>query len=163
MADDRHFARTIRLDATDSQCFASAAAPGEWAISGAFLFADMAPSALAAKDRLAFGQGFLGTESFGWSTFVAVHTISQEEYVQLKRALSDRFVRQLGAPSPAAAETVAEEEMRFMAELCGEHPVNQLLRVEREFGEDGVIERITAIAKPDPLSHAKIWDIVPDA
>ena len=35
--------RTIRFDDSDDQVYARAAVPGEWAVSGAFAFADATP------------------------------------------------------------------------------------------------------------------------
>ena len=63
---------TIRFDASDCQVFERAAEPKEWAVSGAFAFADADPSTLTAKRRQSFSNGFLGTASFGWSTLVCV-------------------------------------------------------------------------------------------
>ena len=37
------FPRTIRLDASDERVFAQAAEPEEWAVSGAFAFAERRP------------------------------------------------------------------------------------------------------------------------
>ena len=63
--DDRRAAhvkllRTIRLDPSDTFVFERAAEPGEWAVSGAFMFADADPDALEGKARAAFRSGFLG-------------------------------------------------------------------------------------------------------
>ncbi|MGH6905252.1 MAG: DUF6505 family protein, partial [Geminicoccaceae bacterium] len=41
------FPRTIRFDASDESVFECAAAAGEWAVSGAFAFADVDPARLA--------------------------------------------------------------------------------------------------------------------
>src|SRR3546814_2248939 len=64
--------RTIRLDPSDTFVYARAAEPGEWAVTGSFLFFGADPAALAGKERQAFRGGFLGIESFGWSTLVVV-------------------------------------------------------------------------------------------
>ena len=52
--------RTIRLDPSDTFVFERAAEPGEWAVSGAFVFADDDPAKLEGKARAAFRCGFLG-------------------------------------------------------------------------------------------------------
>ena len=57
--------RTIRLDPSDTFVFERAAEPGEWAVSGAFMFADADPETLEGKPRAAFRGGFLGVASFG--------------------------------------------------------------------------------------------------
>ena len=54
--------RTIRLDASDSFVFEKPAEPGEWAVSGAFAFADCDPAELRGKARTAFRAGFLGLQ-----------------------------------------------------------------------------------------------------
>ena len=64
--------RTIRLDPSDTFVFERAADPGEWAVSGAFMFAHADPDALDGKSRAAFRGGFLGVASLGWSTLVQI-------------------------------------------------------------------------------------------
>ncbi len=64
--------RTIRLDPSDTFVFERAAEPGEWAVSGAFVFSDVDPSTLQGKERSAFRGGFLGVASLGWSTLVQI-------------------------------------------------------------------------------------------
>jgi hypothetical protein len=55
--------RTIRLDAVDLFVFEKAAAPGEWAVSGAFAFARDEPAKLHGKARSAVRASFLGLAS----------------------------------------------------------------------------------------------------
>ncbi len=64
--------RTIRLDPSDTFVFERAAEPGEWAVSGAFVFFDCDPATLAQKQRVALRSGFLGIDSLGWSTLAIV-------------------------------------------------------------------------------------------
>ena len=59
--------RTIRLDPSDTFVFDRPAEPGEWAVTGTFMFADANLAALEGKTRTAFRAGFLGTASLGWS------------------------------------------------------------------------------------------------
>jgi Family of unknown function (DUF6505) len=89
------FPRTIHLDASDERVFEAAAAAGEWAVSGAFAFADADSASLAGKANQAFAAGFLGTTSFGWSTFVAVAGIMQEQLEAVIDALARHFVERL--------------------------------------------------------------------
>jgi hypothetical protein len=49
--------KTIRMDPSDTFVFENAAAPGEWAVSGAFVFARLDPATLAGKARAAFRGG----------------------------------------------------------------------------------------------------------
>ena len=64
--------RTIRLDPSDTFVFERAAEPGEWAVSGAFMFAEADLGALEGKPRAAFRGGLLGVRSLGWSTLAQV-------------------------------------------------------------------------------------------
>jgi Family of unknown function (DUF6505) len=156
------FPRTIRLDASDEQVFEHAAAPEEWAVSGAFAFADLPPEALrGGKTAQAFARGFLGTRSFGWSTLVAVAEIGPDELAGVVEALAQHFVQCYGAPSLEVARPVARAEAEFASGLC-EHRVNTLLAVERALGPDGIVERFRAIEPGRGRAHAKIWELVPD-
>jgi hypothetical protein len=155
------FPRTIRLDASDEHVFERAAAPEEWAVSGAFAFADTPPETLRGKTAQAFARGFLGTQSFGWSTLVAVAEIKPAELEAVIEALAQHFVDRYGAPSIAAARPAAEAEAAFAGSLC-EHRLNTLLAVERTFGPDGIVERFRTIEPLKSGSHARIWSIVPD-
>src|ERR687896_674185 len=85
--------RTIRLDPSDTFVFERAAEPGEWAVSGAFVFSDADPAELAGKARTAFRAGFLGLESLGWSTLVQIVNATEEDRV----AAVDTLARQLVA------------------------------------------------------------------
>ena len=69
------FPRTIRLDVSDANAFPLAAEPEEWAVTGTFAFADADPAAMTGKEQLAFRNGWLGTDSFGRSTFIQVSVI----------------------------------------------------------------------------------------
>ena len=129
--------RTIRLDPSDTFIFPAAAAPGEWAISGAFVFADAELADLAGKELAAFRGGFLGLSSLGWSTLAQVVEAKPEDRgaaIELTaRCLLDRF----GAPDMASAIRAAEEEIDFAASLC-DHPPDTLIAVHRS-DENGAI------------------------
>ena len=158
------FPKTIRMDASDTHAFQRAAEPGEWAVAGAFAFAEFGPDELTGKIRQAFRNGFLGTDSFGWSTFVSVAPINEVEYEALVGRLADHFVAHYGAPTREQALTAAREEADFAAGLC-EHPVNTVLTVARELGPDGIVEnfRIVESADDRPATVWKVEDDKPDA
>jgi hypothetical protein len=122
--------RTIRLDPSDTFVFERAAEPGEWAVSGAFMFAGEDSAALAGKARAAFRAGFLGVQSLGWSTLVQIVETDADE----RRAAVDMLARQLlakfGAPGIAEATAAAEEEFAFAESLCN-HPRDTLIAVHR--------------------------------
>lgn len=153
------FPRTIRLDDSDEHVFDVAAAPGELAVSGAFAFADLDDGAVKGKPRQAFANGFLGLDSFGRSTLVAVSEISEDGFEEAVRALARHFVDCYGAPDEAAAIPAAREEMEFAAGLCG-HPLNTLLTVSRQFGEHGIVERFGTLAPPVNAVPTRVWEIV---
>ncbi|MGH6942944.1 MAG: DUF6505 family protein [Geminicoccaceae bacterium] len=155
------FLRTIRFDASDERVFERAAEPEEWAVSGAFAFADIDPDTLRGKQRQAFRSGFLGTQSFGWSTFVAVAEIPPDQLDAVVLRLARHFVEHYGAPSPEAALPAARAEAEFTAGIC-EHPINTLIAVERRAGPDGIVERFRTVQRTGEASHAKIWTIVDD-
>lgn len=142
-------ARTIRFDDSDLNLFDHAAAPDEWAISGGFAFSSWTEALLSGKARQACANCWLGLESFGRSTFVAVAEITDAERGAIEHALARHFVEACGAPSAEAALPTAREEIGFMAELCEDHAPNTLLIVERALTEAGVKEAFRAIAPTD--------------
>lgn len=139
-------ARAIHMDASDMNVFFSPARTGEWCLSGGFEFSDWTEADLTGKARQAFANGWLGLETFGRVTFVAVTPIEEGEYSTLVDRLAQHFVDVYGAPSVEAARGVAAEEIGYMAEMCEEHDDNTLLAVQRELAAEGVKESYTAIA-----------------
>src|ERR1044071_636183 len=95
--------RTIRLDPSDTFVFERAAEPGEWAVTGAFMFTDDEPSKLEGKARAAFRSGFLGTASLGWSTLVQIVEASDDDRRAAIDTLAKQLVTHFGAPSFADA------------------------------------------------------------
>lgn len=139
-------ARVIRLDDSDLNVFAVAAAPGEWAISGAFEFSDWTDADLAGKPRQAFANGWLGLGSFGRATFAATCPITGHELIAITDTLAQHFVDRYGAPGIDAARPVADREITQMREMCEDHDDNTLLVVSRELEEIGIRERFRIIA-----------------
>lgn len=142
-------ARAIHFDQSDQRVYFNPARTGEWAISGGFEFSNWSQADLTGKARQAFTNGWLGAETFGRVTFVAVTQIQTRELEQLTTALAQHFVDIYGAPSLEAARPVATEELAHMAELCAEHDPNTLLTVVRELTETGVREQFRAIDSND--------------
>lgn len=138
-------ARTLRLDDSDKRVFEIAAEPDEWAISGAFEFSNWTEDMLGGKARQTFANGWLGLESFGRATFVAVAEIAPHEYEALVDTLAHHFIAHYDAPDLAAAQPVARDELDYMRDLCEEHDPNSLLVVERELVAAGVSERFRSI------------------
>jgi len=145
--------RTIRLDPSDTFVFERAAEPGEWAVSGAFVFWDADPEALSGKARAAFRGGFLGVDSLGWSTLVQIVEASEADRLNLIEALAGRLVEQFGAPDLEVARKAAEEEVSFAASLC-DHPRDTLVAVRRVHEEGAIRESFRTLhprAGPKPL------------
>ena len=140
-----NLARTIHFDESDTRVFHRHARTGEWAISGGFEFSDWTEADLEGRARQAFSNGWLGLETFGRATFVAVTKIEPAELDALREALAAHFVTVWGAPSVEAARPVAAEEIAYMQELCDGQDPNTLLTVERELTDTGVRERFRAI------------------
>lgn len=155
------FPRAIRLDSSDARVYAVAAEPGEWAVPGGFLFAGRDPEELPPKDQLALRNGWLGTQSFGWTSLVEVAEIDEAAFFAVVERLARHFVAALGAPDYPTALLAARETADDAAALC-DHKVHTLLAVEREPGESGLIERFRVIAPERATDHARIWQIVPD-
>ena len=147
MTDDTiKLARVIRLDDSDLNVFDRAGTVGEWAIAGTFAFSDWTEEQLTGKARQAFANGWLGLESFGRSTFVAVARDTAPARYGLVAALAAHFVERYGAQSVEAARHVAEAEIEQMVEMCSNQDDNTLLVVERSLEESGVRERFRIIA-----------------
>lgn len=154
--------RTIRLDGSDQAVFERAAEPGEWAVAGGFAFIDAELAQLTGKRRQAFANGFLGTDSFGWSTFVVVASADGRVVDGMVERLAQLFVEAHGAPSLEAARPVALQEVAFMADLCRAHPVNTLLAIERAIDADGGIrERFRVIERAAGV-HGRAFDMLPE-
>ncbi|MFZ5732682.1 MAG: DUF6505 family protein [Pseudomonadota bacterium] len=142
--------RTIRLDPSDTFVFARAAEPGEWAVSGAFVFWDRDPETMEAKQRTALRSGLLGIDSLGWSTLAVVTDATEAERDQAITRLAQQLVDHFGAPDLAAARAAAEEEVAFAASLCN-HPPQTLLAVHRSV-EDGEVRERFRTLKPRPAA-----------
>ena len=142
-------ARAIHFDESDQRVFHSPARTGEWCISGGFEFSNWGEADLVGKARQAFANGWLGLETFGRVTFVAVTQIEPDEAEAVTEALARHFVEIYGAPDIAAARPVARDEVAQMTDLCEDHAANTLLTVTRELSQAGVREGYSVIAPQD--------------
>ncbi len=137
--------RTIRLDPSDTFVFDSAAEPGEWAVTGTFLFSDADPDALQGKARSAFRAGFLGVASFGFSTLVQIVEATEDARAQAIRELAIQLRDRLGAPNLQVAEAAASEEVEFAASLCEPHDIDTLIAMHRRFDAGGLRETFRSL------------------
>jgi len=138
--------RTIRLDPSDTFVFETAAAPGEWAVSGAFVFWGSEPTALEGKARTAFRSGFLGVSTLGWSTLVQIVEASEADRANLVDMLAQRLIEHFGAPDSTAARAAAEDEVAFAESLCTQ-PKDILVAVHRAY-EDGAVRESFRTLRP---------------
>lgn len=138
-------ARAIHFDDSDTRVFHNPARTGEWCISGGFEFSNWGEADLVGKARQAFSNGWMGCETFGRVSFVAVTLMEPTEREAIATLLAQHFVDIYGAPSPEAARGVALEEIDQMAELCADHAPNTLLTVARELTSAGVKEAYRVI------------------
>lgn len=159
------FLRVVRFDDSDDQVFSRAARAGEWAVTGSFVFTfdDQDPGTLTGKPRQAFRNGFLGTESFGWSTLVTVAEIDEAGYEAVVDRIAQYFVDHYGAPNAFLARPNASVEVEYAASLC-DHPVNTILAVERETQGRDIRENFR-IVRPQARwedDNVRVWSLIPE-
>lgn len=146
--------RTLRLDPSDTFVFEHPAEPGEWAVTGSFLFFDAAVETLSPKARAAFRSGFVGVASLGFSTLVVVSEASGAEREEATEALARHIHERLGAPDLDTARTAAREEIEIAASLCAP-AVGTVIAMDRT-SEDGEIRESfrTLASRPPGLPGA---------
>ena len=156
------FLKTIRFDMSDDHVFENAAAPDEWAVSGAFTFSGMDSDQVTGKAKQAFANGFLSLQSFGRSTFASVAEFGDDDMALAETGLAHHFVDEYGAPDVEAALPAAREEIKFILDLCETPLINTIFTVRRSYNEEGQIqEEFRTIQAPDskPI-HTRIWSVV---
>lgn len=130
--------RTLRLDASDTFVFERAAASGEWAVPGGFEFWGAEAATLAGKRRAAFRSGFLGLDSFGFSTLAEIVEVSSADIEAAVTTLAQHLMTHHGAPDLEAARTAAAEEITFAQSLC-EHAPGTVIALQRTVEPDGQV------------------------
>jgi Family of unknown function (DUF6505) len=152
--------RTIQLDASDSLVFEKAAAPGEWAVSGAFAFARNEPAKLHGKARRAFRAGFLGLASLGRSTLVQIVHASEADRGSVVDMLAAQLVAHFGAPDVYSARLAAEDEIDCAASLCV-HPAGVVAAVTRRYEERAIRETLRALhPREGGGQHARAFEFL---
>jgi hypothetical protein len=156
--------RTIRLDSSDTFIFREAAEPGEWAIPGAFMFADVDPEHLKGKERSAFRSGFLGIPSLGWSTLAQIVEVDADGHAAAVDALARCLCDRLGAPDFITARCAAEEEVAFAASLYNP-PADTLIALQRDCENPIIRERFRTLRPrggPKPLRAFSFLEVEGD-
>lgn len=135
--------RCLRLDDSDDRLYARAAAAGEWLVAGtfAFTFDPRDPATLTGGEKAAFDGGFLGLESFGWSTLATVAELDEVVHRRLVERLAAHLRDAYGAPSLDDAVTEARKELAFSASLA-EAPVNTIFSIRRRLTDEGIAEDV---------------------
>lgn len=131
--------KIVRLDESDIQVYERVAEPGELAVPGGFEFLDDSVEKLQGKRLQAFLTGFLGIESLGRSTLVAIASVDSEEYQNAINQLSVNILSHFGAPDRSSALKTALEEIRYAESLC-EYDEGTVLALEREFTDEEIKE-----------------------
>ena len=132
-ADMLKFPRTIRLDPSDTFVFERAAEPGEWAVSGAFVFWNRDPATLGQKQRVALRSGFLGIDSLGWSTLAIVTEATEAE----RQAMVERLAASLWRNSarrmstPRASPPRKRSRLRPRCAITRRRPCSRCSAVSR--------------------------------
>jgi Family of unknown function (DUF6505) len=152
-ADMLRFPRTIRLDPSDTFVFERAAEPGEWAVSGAFVFWNQDLATLGQKQRVALRSGFLGIDSVGWSTLAIVTEATEADRQAMVERLASQLLETFGAPDLNAARLAAEQEVAFAASLC-DHPPQTLLAVQRSVESGEIRERFRTLKPRETAAGA---------
>jgi len=151
--------RTIALDPSDTFVFDVAAEPGDWAVSGAFRFHDRDPEKLSRKERSAFRSGFLGVQTWGWSTLVQIVAARQQDRRALVELLAAQLVDRFGAPDLATARPAAEEEVAFTETLCT-HPVGSLVAVHRTAADGEIRESFRRLQLREGQGHSRAFSFM---
>jgi hypothetical protein len=138
--------RTIRLDPSDTFVFEPPAEPGEWAVTGSFLFWEADIASLAGKARSAFRSGFVGVRSLGFSTLAVVSEADERERGEAIETLAKHIHDKLGAPDMDAARAAAAEEIGFAETLCRDE-INTIIAMHRTL-EDGNIKEQFRTLRP---------------
>jgi hypothetical protein len=148
--------RTIRLDQSDTFIFDPPAAPGEWAVSGAFAFWHRDPTTFAGKTRSAFRSGFLAVNSLGWSTLVQIVDADEADRRALVELLAQKLMSDFGAPGASQALAAAEDEVAFAQSLC-EPPLDTLVAVHRSFDAGEVRETFRTLRPRAGAKPARVF------
>lgn len=151
--------RTIALDASDTFMFDLPAVSGEWAVSGAFRFCDQDPVKLSGKARAAFRSGFLGVQSWGWSTLAQIVPATEDDCQTLIELLARQLVDRFGAPDIAIARIAAEEEVTFAQSLCT-HPISSLIAIHRSASNGEVHEAFRRLQLREGQRHGKAFSFM---
>lgn len=145
--------RTLQLDPSDTFVFARTAEPGEWAVTGSFLFWDADPAKLSGKSLAAFRSGFVGVRTLGFATLVAVTRATEVDREEAVESLATHFVEKFSAPDRETARAAARSEIDFAASLCS-HPLDTLVALHRRLKGSDIHEQFRVLQPRDAAAGA---------
>jgi hypothetical protein len=151
--------RTIRLDGSDSFVFETPAEPGEWAVSGAFVFANRDLENLRGKARTAFRAGFLGLESLGRSTLAQIVETNENERRSVVELLAVQLMKRFGAPDLATARMAAQDEIDFVVSIC-DYPPGVLVAVTRSHDNGTIREAFRTLRPREGAGHTRAFEFL---
>ena len=132
------FLKAVRLDASDTSLYRreGAADEGEWLVCGGYAVCDITSGEHFFPDCRC-DSSFVALASSRRCTIAEVADIDDATFNNHLEALTHYFIATLGAPSREAALRVAEEEMRYTAELCETFSPAIWITVARTLNEAG--------------------------
>jgi hypothetical protein len=122
------------------------APPGEWAVTGAFRFRHRDPATLLGHERQAFATSWLAIGSFRPARVIEVATLDVDRLDAALRLVAAQLLAQGSVPDAREAVAIAHEEIEFARALCAGHAAGTRLVLEREFSDQGLVERATIAA-----------------
>ena len=151
-------AKTIQLDDSDKKVYLTSAEQGEWAVTGTFLFTDIDPTSWNKKQQISFRDGWLGTDTFGFSTFVQVSDFSEKQKDEVTHKLSAFIYETFNPPGMLSAFNAAEKEIHDMSSLC-DHPIGTILSIKRELNDEEINEKIRIVNQKVEDIPVPIWTV----
>lgn len=121
------------------------APPGAWAVTGAFRYRHRDPATLVGREARTFKSSWYALGAFAPAVLVEVAEISTDELERAARDLAAHLLDAWNAPDPTAAVETAREEIEF-ALASSAHPRGTVLALQREFNEQGLIERVVVVS-----------------
>jgi hypothetical protein len=115
-------------------------------VAGAFRYRHRDPATLVGREIQSFKSSWYAIGAFAPALHVEVAETTAGELERTARELAAHLLDAWNAPDPTAAVETAREEIEFALALCA-HPRGTVLALQREFNEQGLIERAVVIAE----------------
>lgn len=135
----RKLPKVVRLDDSDLEVYEHPADAGELAVPGGFEFLNDSIESLTGKRLQAFLNGFLGIQTSGRSTLVAITSLDHDEYQNAINQLTVNILSNHGVTERSLALNIATEEIRYAESLC-EYEEGTILALDRDFSKEEIKE-----------------------